>query len=75
MIEKLPGYKDQLTALDERLSTSEVMSNMKLYKELMMERSHLAPIVEKLEEMKEITEQIEDSFVYEPSKLVLVLRG
>ena len=61
MIEKLPGYKDQLTALDERLSTSEVMSNMKLYKELMMERSHLAPIVEKLEEMKEITEQIEDS--------------
>ena len=61
MIEKLPGYKEQLTALDERLSTSEVMSNMKLYKELMMERSHLAPIVEKLEEMKEITEQIEDS--------------
>ena len=61
MIEKLPGYKDQLTALDERLSTSEVMSNMKLYKELMMERSHLAPIVEKLEEMKKITEQIEDS--------------
>ena len=61
MIEKLPGYKDQLTALDERLSTSEVMSNMKLYKELMMERSHLAPIDEKLEEMKAITEQNEDS--------------
>lgn len=61
MIEKLPGYKEQLVALDERLSTGEVMSNMKLYKELMMERSHLAPIVEKLEEMKEITDQIEDS--------------
>ncbi len=61
MIEKLPGYKEQLTALDERLSTSEVMSNMKLYKELMMERSHLAPIVDKLEEMKSIAEQIEDS--------------
>lgn len=61
MIEKLPGYKEQLTALDERLSSSEVMSNMKLYKELMMERSHLAPIVEKLEEMKSISEEIEDS--------------
>lgn len=61
MIEKLPGYKTQLSELDEKLSTSEVMSNMKLYKELMMERSHLAPIVEKLEEMSKIAAEIEDS--------------
>lgn len=61
MIEKLPGYEEQLKALDERLSTNEVMSNMKLYKELMQERSHLAPIVEKLQEMKEYINQIEDN--------------
>lgn len=61
MIEKLPGYEEQLKALDERLSSNEVMSNMKLYKELMQERSHLAPIVEKLQEMQEYTNQIEDN--------------
>lgn len=61
MLEKLPGYEEQLKALDERLSTNEVMSNMKLYKELMQERSHLAPIVEKLQEMKGYTEEIENN--------------
>ena len=61
MIEKLPGYINQLKELDERLSSNEVMSNMKLYKELMQERSHLAPIVEKLQEIESITKDIEDS--------------
>lgn len=61
MIEKLPGYEEQLRELDERLSTNEVMSNMKLYKELMQERSHLAPIVEKLQEMKNLADEIEES--------------
>src|SRR5574344_2056087 len=52
LIMKLPGYRTQLEELDKSLSTPEVMGDMKKYKEKMMERSHLAPIVEKMEEMK-----------------------
>ncbi len=61
MIEKLPEYKQQLKELDERLSSQEVMSDMKLYKELMLERSHLAPVVDKLEEMTKLSEEIDGS--------------
>lgn len=61
LLDKLPGYRKQLEELDQSLSTSEVMSNMKLYKEKMMERSHLAPIVEKLEEMEKLSRELEDS--------------
>ena len=56
MLEKLPGYKAQLEELDKKISSPEVMSDMKKYKELMVERSHIAPIVEKLEEMAELEE-------------------
>ena len=59
MLEKLPGYEKQLQELDQRLSSSEVMSDMKLYKELMQERSHLAPIVDKLQEMQGLNDEIE----------------
>ena len=59
MLEKLPVYEEQLKALDERLSSNEVMSDMKLYKELMMERSHLAPIVEKLQELSGLEDEIQ----------------
>ena len=54
LLNKLPGYRKQLEELDQSLSTPEVMGNMKVYKEKMMERSHLAPIVEKLEEMEKM---------------------
>ena len=56
MLEKLPGYRQQLEDLDKRISSPEVMSDMKKYKELMVERSHIAPIVEKLEEMASLVE-------------------
>ena len=56
MLEKLPGYRQQLEDLDKRISSPEVMSDMKKYKELMVERSHIAPIVEKLEEMASLLE-------------------
>ena len=59
MLKKLPAYEEQLKALDDRLSSSEVMSDMKLYKELMMERSHLSPIVEKLQELSGLEEEIQ----------------
>ena len=61
LLTKLPGYRKQLEELDQSLSTNEVMSNMKVYKEKMMERSHLSPIVEKLEEMKSLSSQLSDS--------------
>lgn len=56
MLEKLPGYKAQLEDLDKRISSPEVMSDMKKYKDLMVERSHIAPIVEKLEQMAALEE-------------------
>ena len=58
---KLPGYRTQLEELDKSLSTPEVMGDMKKYKEKMMERSHLAPIVEKLEEMEKLSGELADS--------------
>lgn len=61
MLEKLPGFEKQLADLDARLATNEVMSDMKLYKSLMQERSHLAPIVEKLQEMQALETQIQDA--------------
>ncbi|MGN0851554.1 MAG: peptide chain release factor 1 [Candidatus Ornithospirochaeta sp.] len=61
MIMKLPGYRTQLEELDKSLSTPEVMGDMKKYKEKMMERSHLAPIVEKLEEMEKLSGELADS--------------
>ena len=61
LIMKLPGYRTQLEELDKSLSTPEVMGDMKKYKEKMMERSHLAPIVEKLEEMEKLSGELEDS--------------
>ena len=61
LLNKLPGYQKQLEELDRSLSTPEVMGNMKLYKEKMMERSHLAPIVEKLEEMEKLSSELNDS--------------
>ena len=61
MLEKLPGYKKQLEDLDQRISSPEVMSDMKKYKELMVERSHIAPIVEKLEEIKALEENRRDA--------------
>ena len=61
LLNKLPGYQKQLEELDRSLSTPEVMGNMKLYTEKMMERSHLAPIVEKLEEMEKLSSELSDS--------------
>ena len=61
LLTKLPGYRKQLEELDQSLSTPEVMGNMKLYKEKMMERSHLAPIVEKLDEMDRLSTELSDS--------------
>ena len=49
MLEKLPEYRTQLEELDRQLSSPEVLSDMKRYKELMQERSHLAPLIEKME--------------------------
>lgn len=61
MLEKLPGYRKQLEELDLRISSPEVMSDMKKYKELMVERSHIAPIVEKMEEMAKLEESRKDA--------------
>lgn len=61
MLEKLPEYRKQLEDIDRSLSSPEVLSDMKRYKELMMERSHLSPVIEKMEEMERIQNDIDSS--------------
>ena len=61
MIEKLPDFKAQLEELDKRLSEPDVMKDMSSYKNLMLERSHIVPIVEELSNLKSLTENLEDN--------------
>ena len=60
LTDKLEGFRTQLEELDRKLS-GEALSDMNLYKTLMQERSHLAPVVEKLTEMSELEKQIAGS--------------
>ncbi len=61
LIDLLPSFKEQLETLDQTLSLPETLADMKKYKEKMVERSHIAPIVEKLEEMQKTEENIRDN--------------
>ena len=61
MTEKLDDFRRQLEELDSKLSDPEVMKDMKAYKDLMLERSHLVPIVEELTNLKDLMETLEDN--------------
>lgn len=61
MLEKLQSFEEKLTKLDVKLSDPKIISDRKAYKELMLDRSHLAPIVEELKKLKEYNAQIEDN--------------
>ncbi|WP_320123405.1 peptide chain release factor 1 [uncultured Sphaerochaeta sp.] len=61
MLEKLPDYEKQLADIDEKLSNPETMQDMKLFRSLNQERSHLAPIIDELKEMSSLKEQITDA--------------
>ena len=61
LIDLLPSFRQQLEAVDKTLSLPETMGDMKLYREKMVERSHLAPIVEKLEDMKKTSDEIAEN--------------
>ncbi|MBK5200280.1 MAG: peptide chain release factor 1 [Spirochaetaceae bacterium] len=61
MLTKLPSYIEQLAEIDKKLSSQDVMKDMNLYKKLMMERSHVAPIVEEMQNLSELTQQLEDA--------------
>ncbi|MDC7230037.1 MAG: peptide chain release factor 1 [Sphaerochaetaceae bacterium] len=61
MLEKLPDYEKQLADIDEKLSNPETMQDMKLFRSLNQERSHLAPIIDELKEMQSLKEQIADA--------------
>ena len=61
MIEKLPDFERQLEELDQKLSEPDVMKDMGQYKNLMLERSHIAPIVEELSNLKALIENLEDN--------------
>ncbi len=61
LIDLLPSFKSQLEDVDNTLSLPETLSDMKKYKEMMLQRSHLAPVVEKLEEIEKTEKEIEES--------------
>ena len=61
MTEKLDDFRKQLEDLDAKLSDPDVMKDMSQYKNLMLERSHLVPIVEELENLKSLMENLADN--------------
>ncbi|MGE4453799.1 MAG: peptide chain release factor 1 [Sphaerochaeta sp.] len=61
MLEKLPEYEKQLADIDEKLSSPETMQDMKLYKSLTQERSHLSPIIDEMKRMENLKVQIADA--------------
>ena len=61
MLTKLKEYEKQLSEMDQKLSDSEFMKDMKAYTQLTMERSHLAPIVDTMHRMVKIDSEIEDA--------------
>ncbi|MGD1822063.1 MAG: peptide chain release factor 1 [Pleomorphochaeta sp.] len=61
MIEKLPTYKKQLDEIDIKLGEPATMSDMNLYKKLMVDRAHIAPIVEEMTNLNDLTQQIKDA--------------
>lgn len=61
MLKKLPDYEKQLADIDAKLSLSTTMQDMKLYKSLNQERSHLAPIIDEMHVLKNLQEQIADA--------------
>ena len=61
MLEKLPEYRRQLEELDGKLQEESTFQDMNLYKKLMMDRSHLEPIVNALEELERNSKEIEDA--------------
>ncbi len=61
LIDLLPSFRTQLEECDRTLSLPETMSDMKKYREKMVERSHLSPIVEKLEDMEKTEKEIAEN--------------
>lgn len=61
MLDKLPEFEKQLSSIDAALSEPETLKDMKKYKALMMDRSHLVPVVEELQKLRDISLQIQEA--------------
>lgn len=61
MLEKLDSYEKDLAELDMKISSPDTMKDMNLFKSLMQERSHIAPIIEELQYLKNVSGQLEES--------------
>ncbi|MFA6680979.1 MAG: peptide chain release factor 1 [Sphaerochaeta sp.] len=61
MLKKLPEYEKQLADIDAKLSLPETMQDMKIFKSLNQERSHLAPIVDEMHTMQSLISQIAEA--------------
>ncbi|MFA5513544.1 MAG: peptide chain release factor 1 [Sphaerochaetaceae bacterium] len=61
MIKILQSFEPQWAELEKRLSESDVMKDIATYRSLMVERSHLEPIIEALGKMRSLSNQIEEA--------------
>ncbi|MCQ2397825.1 MAG: peptide chain release factor 1 [Sphaerochaetaceae bacterium] len=61
MVEKLTEFKLQLREIDVKLSEPDTVKDIKVYKNLMLERSHVAPVVEELENLSSLLSELEDN--------------
>jgi peptide chain release factor 1 len=61
MIEILQSFEPQWAELEKRLSDSDIMKDIETYRSLMVERSHLEPIIEALAKMRELSTEIEEA--------------
>lgn len=61
MIDKLDRIAEKYLELEAELSKPEIMKDMKRYKEVMQEHSHLSEVVSVYNEYKDVLSGIEDA--------------
>lgn len=61
MLEKLSGFLKQLETIDTQIADPDTMKDMAKYKTLMLERSHLVPIVDELNKLARLTQDLEEN--------------
>lgn len=61
MLKKLPEFQKKLNEIDAALENPDVMKDMKKYKELMQDRSHVFPVVEELKNLQDLNDQLDET--------------
>jgi peptide chain release factor 1 len=61
MLQKLLSYVKQLQEIDKKLSNPETMNDMNLYKKLMVDRAHISPIIDEMQNLQDLLQQITEA--------------